>query len=362
MKAVFRCDASNLIGSGHVMRCLTLANGLRTAGLDCDFICRALPGHLGALIRDRGYGLKLLKQPIITAPVNNQDLACWAGVSWMEDAVDVIAVSDHRADWFVVDHYSFDQRWEEATSSLYGKLLVIDDLADRPHHCDLLLDQNLGRDADDYQDLLTRHCQLLIGPKYTLLRPEFLHYQQQRRHQVRGGTGLRVLICMGGMDVGNQIKTVLEAVFMTSKAQNISVDIILSDQSPSLPELRCVIQSYPASVSMHISPKEVAPIMANANLAITACGFMAYELACLGVPMLLLPLSEIQSVVASFLQDHTDSRLCDDWQNKSPNLLAASIEKFLHRLPARNHLSTSKLFDGQGTTRVVDAMLSMNEA
>ncbi|MFN9624015.1 MAG: UDP-2,4-diacetamido-2,4,6-trideoxy-beta-L-altropyranose hydrolase [Cyanobacteriota bacterium] len=363
MRIVFRCDASNLIGSGHVMRCLTLADGLRDeAGFDCNFICRDLPGHLGALISDRGHGIKLLQAPINTAPTKKQDHASWAGVSWREDAADTIATCYLQTDWFVVDHYAFDQRWEEATRSLYEKLLVIDDLADRPHNCNLLLDQNIGRRASDYQDLLASPCQSLIGPKYTLLRPEFSHFRRERPSQLQAKAGLRVLLCMGGMDNEGQIKTVLAAILMTSQAQSIIIDIIISNNSPSLPELRRIIQEQPASVAMHVSPREVAPIMAKANMAITACGFMAYELACLGVPMLLLPLSAIQSVVASVLQDHTNSRLCVDWQQMTPGLLAACIEEALNDLPAKSMQTTSKLFDGQGTQRVVNAILTMNMA
>ena len=173
MEIAFRADASLEIGTGHVMRCLTLARSLRETGVACQFITRSLPGHMGDRIADEGFDLTLLPAPRGPAPDGPPAHARWAGVDWEQDAAETRAVLGAAPDWLVIDHYAFDARWQRATCPAGTKLMVIDDLADRPHVCDLLLDQNLGHDPRNYDGLVPDDCTRLIGPSYALLRPEF---------------------------------------------------------------------------------------------------------------------------------------------------------------------------------------------
>ncbi len=128
--------------------------------------------------------------------------AKWLGCDWQMDAQQTSAeLASWQPDWLVMDHYALDQRWEVALKPCYQKLMVIDDLADRTHSCDLLLDQNLGRLPEDYAGLLPPNCQLLIGPQYALLRPEFVRlrdYSLQRRANAHPPTIIQLLITMGG--------------------------------------------------------------------------------------------------------------------------------------------------------------------
>jgi UDP-2,4-diacetamido-2,4,6-trideoxy-beta-L-altropyranose hydrolase len=162
MKIAFRTDASLKIGTGHVMRCLTLANALQATGAQCHFICCEHPGNLIAQIRQRGFAVSVLlaaTKAHITdeqAVEQHSNYAAWLGAGWATDAAQTkVGFGATAVDWLIVDHYALDARWEQALRPLYRKLMVIDDLADWPHDCDLLLDQNLGRDAGDYSKLLT---------------------------------------------------------------------------------------------------------------------------------------------------------------------------------------------------------------
>ena len=186
MKITFRTDASLQIGTGHVMRCLTLADALAARGAYCQFICRAHDGNLIEFIRRKGLtahplpaGAALPRSP--TDPTH----AAWLGATQAEDAEACAPIlAAQRPDWLIVDHYALDARWERALAPHYRKLMVIDDLADRPHSCDLLLDQTFGRDAADYRPLVPADCRLLCGSHYALLRPEFAAlrpYSLQRR-------------------------------------------------------------------------------------------------------------------------------------------------------------------------------------
>ncbi len=150
MRVVFRADASLNIGSGHVMRCLTLANALRESGASCFFVCREHPGNLLELIREQGFEAIGLPLPKTFESLHGKHsssrltYAGWLGDSWQRDAEQTLAaLNGELADWLVVDHYALDSAWEESLRPACRRLLVIDDLADRDHRCDLLLDQNL---------------------------------------------------------------------------------------------------------------------------------------------------------------------------------------------------------------------------
>ena len=201
---VFRVDASLEIGTGHLMRCLTLADSFREQGAVCRFISRAHDGNLVELTRQRGYETFAL--PVgdsFVAPKEDVQPAhaSWLGADWSTDAQQTLHVLDgFEIDWLVVDHYALDARWERDVASACARIMVIDDLADRMHDCAVLLDQNLGRIASDYAGLLPSGCKVLVGVKYALLRSEFASMRAcslTRRRQAKLDV---ILVTMGGVD------------------------------------------------------------------------------------------------------------------------------------------------------------------
>jgi UDP-2,4-diacetamido-2,4,6-trideoxy-beta-L-altropyranose hydrolase len=200
MRIAFRADASPQMGTGHVMRCLTLADALKGRGAQSTFICRPHAGHLLDLIKQRGHEAIVLSpaDDAFTAPADPFH-AKWLGTDWASDAAQTEqSLGNQVVDWLVVDHYALDCRWEQEMRPHTRRIMAIDDLADRPHDSDLLLDQNLGRTAQDYCGLLSSHTQTLIGPSYALLRPEFIQWREyslQRRAQPQLK---HLLITMGG--------------------------------------------------------------------------------------------------------------------------------------------------------------------
>ncbi|MBM3788656.1 MAG: UDP-2,4-diacetamido-2,4,6-trideoxy-beta-L-altropyranose hydrolase, partial [Acidobacteria bacterium] len=204
MRVLFRADGSGEIGSGHVMRCLTLAAALREQGAEVRFVARSHAGHLGGVIAQRGF-------PVVMLPWRGDgridgDLthASWVGASWEGDADETRAVVDAAGgvDWLVVDHYGLDKRWERRMRPSAARLLVVDDLADRMHDCDLLLDQNLVAGMESrYDEKLPPNCGRLLGPGYALLDREFagMHLAAIPR---QGAIG-RLFIFFGAADRGN---------------------------------------------------------------------------------------------------------------------------------------------------------------
>lgn len=315
-KIVFRTDASLLMGSGHVMRCLTLADALKAQGAECHFISREHPGHLLEVIRERGYkvnclvthaqpALDAIKNIAIKAPKLLQEPAhaAWLGRTWQNDAQETAAIlADLRPDWLVVDHYALDQRWETALRPHYQKLMVIDDLADRLHQCDLLLDQNLGRQPQNYANLVPAQCKLLIGPQYALLRPEFAAiraYSLQRRQQ----PALKnILVTMGGVDLPNATGQVLQALKGCALPQDCRITVVMGLQAPWLEQVRTQAQDMPWPTEVMVNISDMAQRMADSDLAIGAAGSTSWERCCLGLPTLMVVLADNQQTGAKALE------------------------------------------------------------
>ena len=315
-KIVFRTDASLLMGSGHVMRCLTLADALKAQGAECHFISREHPGHLLEVIRERGYKVNCLvthAQPALDAikhiAIKARKLlqepahAAWLGSTWQNDAQETAAIlADLRPDWLVVDHYALDQRWETALRPHYQKLMVIDDLADRLHQCDLLLDQNLGRQPQNYANLVPAQCKLLIGPQYALLRPEFAAiraYSLQRRQQ----PALKnILVTMGGVDLPNATGQVLQALKGCALPQDCRITVVMGLQAPWLEQVRTQAQDMPWPTEVMVNISDMAQRMADSDLAIGAAGSTSWERCCLGLPTLMVVLADNQQTGAKALE------------------------------------------------------------
>lgn len=316
MRVTIRTDASLQMGSGHVMRCLTLADALSAQGAQCLFISREHPGHLIELIRQRGHQVTSLPAPVPgaaafteaasvakDAPAAVPVHAAWLGSHWQTDAQQTGTVlATLKPDWLVVDHYALDQQWEIALQPHYSKLMVIDDLADRAHACDLLLDQNLRRQPEDYAKLVPAHCQVLTGPHYALLRPEFAAlraYSLQRRQ--KNSAIRKLLITMGGVDQPNATGQVLQALKNCPLPADCRITVVMGLMAPWLPNVRELAGQLPWSTEVVVNVNNMAQRMADSDLAIGAAGSTTWERCCLGLPSLMVVLAENQQDIASAL-------------------------------------------------------------
>ena len=304
---LIRCDASLSIGSGHVIRCRTLARELRCRGAHVTFLCRQQTGDLINLLRQEFPVLPLPELPQGAThtpdeqPLQGRELyAAWLGCSQDQDAVDclqALAQAGHQStSWLVVDHYGLDACWEEQmlvalTGSAPPNLLVIDDLADRPHQADLLLDQNFFGEATEqrYQGLVPTHCRQLLGPHYALLGPEYaqLHPLLPPRTELR-----RVLVFFGGVDPANLTGRALEAL-MDPALADLAVDVVLGRQSPHR-QVVAELVARRAHTTLHKPLPSLAGLIARADLAIGAGGSTTWERICLSLPSLVVALAANQ--------------------------------------------------------------------
>ena len=283
MKIAFRLDASTQIGTGHLMRCLTLADELKPHCDQIHFVSRHLPEHLRSMLTAKGYEYTLLvsvqKDTVLDKSLAHAD---WLEVNQEQDAIDSIQkLSDETWDWLIVDHYALDIKWETAMRPYSKHIMVIDDLADRKHDCDLLLDQNYYHDIEQrYQGLVPEHCVTLLGPAYVLLRPEFADARQRLRG--RNGTVQRIMVFFGGSDPTNQTQKAVEALKQLNRP-DIGVDVVVGSVNPYRNIIQALCAELP-NVIFHCQVSNMAELIINADIGIGAGGSAMWERCCLGLP------------------------------------------------------------------------------
>ena len=288
MRVVFRADASDRIGAGHISRCLALADELASRHASARFLCRDLPGHAGMSLARRGYQVDWLAAYPESGHGSGQEADASACARFLD--------REEPPDWLILDHYHLDAPWERAMRPYARHLMVIDDLANRAHTCDVLLDHNFVADYEHrYAAYVPDHCLCLLGPRYALLRPEF---DQARAHRSPLMVPpRRLLVSFGGSDPTGETEKALEGLLKLARPDLVS-DVIVGEQNPRSEAIRTLAARVPGAV-VHIQPRNMAEIVAAADLAIGACGVSALERCYLGVPQLIIAVVDNQ--VASAL-------------------------------------------------------------
>ena len=285
MNVAIRTDASSRIGSGHVRRCKTLADELRRRGASVRFVCREHPGDLIPLLSNAGYCVAVLP-------------AVDAGQAADADAT-ISALHGFAPDWLVVDHYGLDEEWESRLRDHVGRVFVIDDLANRRHACDALLDQNWFGAATDrrYDDFVPVRCRLLLGPRYALLHPLFA--QLRRSPPPRDGVMRRLLVFFGAVDSCNQTVAVLHAL-RAQEFAGIGVDVVVGHANRHATDIEAMVQGR-VGAALHRDLPNLAGLMAGADVMAGAGGATTWERCCLGLPAVVISIAENQKRLTAAL-------------------------------------------------------------
>jgi len=410
MNIAIRTDASARIGLGHLARCRTLAAALREQGATVHFICRAHPGHQIDALRAEGYRVTALPAPPLREAAD-ADYAAWLGVTQAQDAAETLAAikaqpatnnqqptTNHKqqtTNHLIIDHYALDTTWEQHLRPAVHRILVIDDLANRPHDCDLLLDQNFAADAEArYADLLPSQAQCLLGPRYALLRPEYAQARQRLPRCTRGQPNnteimraqsepvqsepvqsdhaelrspastmiqpvtadptpvRRVLIFFGGTDPDNLSGRALQALSHPTLTQ-LHIDLVIGANNPHRDQLAALAKAR-GNTRLHPPRPHLADLMAQADLAIGAGGATTWERCCLGLPSLVVSIAENQrpaceALAAAGVIDYPG---CKD--TVSVERLSCALKALLNnpRRCQRLTAASMELVDGLGVERV----------
>lgn len=358
MRYLFRCDASSFMGSGHVMRCLALGKRLAASGHGINFACRELPGHLGSVVREWGFPVHLLNAPKAFRPDPDSSLpshAPWLRCAWNEDSREVLGLIagklGGRVDAVVVDHYGLDARWEDAVRGRCSSLAVIDDLADRRHSCDLILDQTLTENPDSrYAGLLPGGCRTFFGPRFALLREEF---GLLRRITNRKMGGLqRVLVYFGGTDLEDNVGKALRALDLAGWGDR-AIDLVLPPEHPQTEKYLAGSRRI-SRFTVHTRVERMSELMAQADFSIGAGGTTSWERCCLGLPCLAICAAPNQAPILQGL--HLRGALIDLGTSETITAegLAAAImalDADPERVRSLSHAAWD-VVDGEGADRV----------
>ena len=302
MQVAIRADASSQIGGGHIARCMTLAEELRDRGATVRFLCLELPGNMISVLRDSGYQVDVLSYS--TAPPGIGTATCGtidAGQVQLVDASQAIkALRDFQCDWLIEDHYQMDATWENAVRPYTRSLLVIDDLANRKHDCDVLVDPTYGGSADRYSGLLNRGAICLCGSQYALLRRQFLTHRPSGPKTFKGARDLKVHIFFGSSDLPDNTHRFSE--ILLQNFESLRVSAVVGKEygfSGRLAELQKRFGAARFAWEMDVA--DMAASMVECDIAVGAPGGATWERAALGLPAAYLAVSESQCGILEHL-------------------------------------------------------------
>lgn len=338
---IIRADASAAIGAGHIMRCLALASVLQDNGARVIFICRDLPGNLGSVIRQRGFEACLFS----------------GGISWQEDATRTIdkIKTFGIVDWLIVDHYGLDYCWEEKLNPYARKVMVIDDMADRRHSCDILLDQNIEDNTDKLHSLMNKPGRLLVGPEFLMLRKAFA--EARAALKPKDGRLTRILVSFGGSDPTNETVKALQALQSLNQS-NFFVDVVVGLSNSHQEEIKK--KCHHMGMAFYCQIDTIHELMARADLALGACGTTTWERFCLGLPSIVVAVADNQIEGAEYLA----SKGLVTYLGVAEAVAVSNYEQSLREAlnnPRQLAAMSGRIFlliDGMGIYRVAQAMIN----
>ncbi|MYL37508.1 UDP-2,4-diacetamido-2,4,6-trideoxy-beta-L-altropyranose hydrolase [Halobacillus litoralis] len=344
MRAAVRADASVQWGTGHMMRCLTLAEELRDRGSEVFFICRSCPEGLRKMAEHRSFPVHLLEDD--------------GEFSFTKDAEQTkeLLQSLPPVDWLIVDHYQLDARWEKILKPLVKRLMVIDDLADRPHLCDVLLDQNAYTNLHErYNQWVPPSAVQLLGPEYLLLRKEFLQAGQRRRSMIR-----HLLISFGGTDPSGQTMKAMEAV---QHLTALTVTIVIGGAN----EKRQTIQQYASRfphMTLHVQTSHMAQLMEKADLVIGAGGSSIWECCYMNLPVVVIQTAANQRETIDALKKKQAIRYVGKAEEVHVDRLRAAVETLVQHPDAAREMADrfSRIMGAYRPGRAADCLLNWNNS
>ena len=327
-RILFRLNADAQIGTGHLMRCLTLANALKLAGGVCCFLCPELSEALAKMVVSQGHQYQVFHSAIEERSI----------------------LQAFHADWLIVDHYFLDQAWEIQQRPYVGRIFIIDDLADRPHDADILLDQGPLRTVEEYKPLVPEHCKLLLGPDFAMLKPAYRLQQKHSTSSFRKG-----LICFGGADPAHATQMTMDAILASPLLMQYQWTVVAGAANPDWPDLKAKIAKQPNIQLLH-HHDDMATLMAEHDFAIGAAGGMTWERCCIGLPSLVSPIADNQKFNDEVLRYF---QLCEQLalnELQAPETIFEKLQQ-LARFADMYSQKNKAFIDGLGIQRIVAHLL-----
>ena len=354
---LFRADASFHIGTGHLRRCLTLAETLREQKHEVLFLTDAsLNGNLCHEIKERGFAYLPLEE-------QDPDVTVFENLFSHHSSLKSLPLFD----WLIVDHYDLDKTFEKKMRPFFKKIGIIDDLFDKPHEADLVLNQNLCDNMEERQKALyPPHCKALLGTNYFLLRKDIQtirqQYEKEENHFWLTASPpplKRILVNFGGVDPHGMTPLVLEAILPLLKEHELTAIVVLGKQNNTVPKLQEITQQCPQHVELHLSPPDIGSVFASAHMAIGAGGTSLYERYALGLPSIIIPVASNQEEIVSYAHKNAWGLTLPFWDpTKTPYQLPIILQSVIETPTVLQDIfqATYPLVDGKGTSRVAQSL------
>lgn len=343
MRVLVRADASFYLGTGHIMRQLTLAHALKEKGGDTCFVCREHEGNLLKFIEAQGF--KCYPLPILSEGPLGADKITDA------ETVDSL-VEKTRSDWVIADHYSIDADWERRQSV---KVLAMDDMFDRVHDCALLLNQNFGVTPQHYDGLISKETLCLTGSSFALLRPEFALMRDAVIKQRGKDKGCHILISMGGSDQPNATGWVMKLLTTLRLPALSQITIVMGPTAPHLDLIKTQVKGLSCPTRVLEGTSKMAELMTHASLAIGAAGSSSWERCAVGLPTVQVVLAENQRQIGQSLKE-TGAAFSVKMGEDAAFLKAVSDLVFDLNIRHKMAKKAASIVDAKGAKRVVHAL------
>lgn len=367
MNVLIRTDSSLKIGSGHVMRTLTLADELRHRGAEVTFLTREHPGNMNNFLKsEKNFPVISLSNPTENTfqssnEYENNTEVSWLGISWEEDCdetkekIKAVLPNVGLFDWLVVDHYSLDAQWESSLREVVENIMVIDDLADRKHDADILLDQNLYDGMERrYDGLIPEECSKLLGPKYALLRPQFAKARASLRK--RDGQIRRILVFYGGSDFTDETTKTINAL-SAPEFSNIALDFVVGGLNPRKDQILNSCEKL-INAQCHFNIDYMARLMSEADLFIGSGGTSTWERCYLGLPSVIIAVAKNQEELSRNLADQNLAIYLGTPRETDEKAINEGVRRLIinPKLVKKMSDTSLQLLDGNGAIKVVSKM------
>ena len=351
MNIAIRVDGNAETGVGHVLRCITLADKLIDYNIKCTFFVRNISKSLFAILDEKFEVILLDRIDIMFSAID--EYSRWLGVNQRFDAEEFIAMAQPgNFNGVVVDHYGLGHHWERAVQDNFRFILVLDDLANREHICNLLVDQSIGRKASCYSSLVPQICTLLVGPKYALLRDEFSADFSGFKKQ------FDILINFGGADKNNYTEHVLITLAMHANMHKHSIKIIIGSDYPYTFGLERRVEELGLKCKLVENPNNVAREISECRIAIGAGGVSLLERSALGVPSIVYAIADNQKHISAEYERQGLGAVIRKGEIGEHVKLASIIDTILDpKMLSKKSLSNSDFVGAHGTDRVVAKLL-----
>jgi len=336
MKVSFRVDVSEALGAGHLVRCLVLADAIAARGGKCTFFLRNVNTYAGRLLAN------------VTHEVCSLDIHAESTLE--QDAEAVTRHTCRIADWLVTDHYGLDARWERIVRVKAKRILALDDLADRTHDCDLLVDPGLGRQVSDYAGLMERPAAMLLGTRYAILKPAFVNYHNTAP---MWPTVCRAHVFFGGGSPATWLPAYVNAMLKAVPALNVNA-VGFADEWT----MNQLIEIYGSRLKWSRYVDEMAREYSQCDIAIGSPGTATWERACIGLPSGLIATANNQIPILHDLERQVFCRYLGAAWEFDESKFSELFRNFLQDravLAAMRSLGVSSV-DGDGAQRIVQKL------